>query len=155
MIDPATEDRIGEVADATAAEVDAAIDAANRAFKSWRTLNMLTRAELLHEAAAELRRIRPVVAEMLTREMGKPYKESFDEVSWSITAIDYYAEAARYENGKVIGLTVDGQLHFTPRANRLASSSRSCRSTIRSCCLPGKQRRRWRPATPSSSSRPI
>lgn len=113
VIDPATEDRIGEVAEATAAEVDAAIDAANRAFKSWRSLNMLSRAELLHEAAAELRRIRPVVAEMLTREMGKPYKESFDEVSWSITAIDYYAEAARHENGKVVGPTVDGQLHFT------------------------------------------
>jgi betaine-aldehyde dehydrogenase len=113
VIDPATEDRIGEVADATAAEVDAAIEAANRAFKSWRTLNMLSRAELLHEAAAELRRIRPIVAEMLTREMGKPYKESFDEVSWSITAIDYYAEAARHENGKVVGPTVDGQLHFT------------------------------------------
>jgi acyl-CoA reductase-like NAD-dependent aldehyde dehydrogenase len=113
IVDPATEDRIGEVANATPSEVQAAIDAANRAFKPWRSLNMLTRAELLHEAAAELRRIRPVVAEMLTREMGKPYKESFDEVSWSISAIDYYAEIARHENGKVVGPSVDGQLHFT------------------------------------------
>jgi len=74
---------------------------------------MLTRAELLHEVAAELRRLRPSLAEMLTREMGKPYKESYDEVSWSISAIDYYAEVARHENGKVVGPTVDGQLHFT------------------------------------------
>lgn len=113
IVNPATEDRIGEVADASSAEVRAAIDAANVAFKSWRALNMLTRAELLHDAAAELKRLRPVVAELLTCEMGKPYKESFDEVSWSISAIDYYAEVARHENGKVVGPSIDGQFHFT------------------------------------------
>ena len=58
---------------------------------------------------------RPLVAEMLTREMGKPYKESFDEVAWSASAIDYYAEIARHENGKVLGATVDGQFHFTTK----------------------------------------
>ena len=58
---------------------------------------------------------RPLVAEMLTREMGKPYKESFDEVGWSASAIDYYAEIARHENGKVLGSAVDGQFHFTTK----------------------------------------
>ena len=50
---------------------------------------------------------------MLTRESGKPYKEAFDEVSWSVTAVDYYAEVARHENGKVLGPAVEGQLHYT------------------------------------------
>jgi betaine-aldehyde dehydrogenase len=113
VIDPATENRISEIADATADEVQAAIAAANRAFSAWRATNMLTRAELMHQAAAEIRNIRPLLAETLTREMGKPYKESFDEVSWSISAIDYYAEVARHENGRVIGPSVDGQFHFT------------------------------------------
>ena len=113
IIDPATEEHISEVADATSEEVQAALLAASQAYRTWRSMNMLTRAELMHQAAAELRSIRPLLAEMLTREMGKPYKESYDEVSWSITAIDYYAEVARHENGKVIGPTVDGQLHFT------------------------------------------
>jgi betaine-aldehyde dehydrogenase len=113
VVDPATEDRLGEIADASQREVHAAIALANAAQRKWRATNMLSRAEVLHEAAAEMRRLRPVLAEMLTREMGKPYKESFDEVSWSISAIDYYAEVARHENGKVIGPTVDGQLHFT------------------------------------------
>ena len=62
-----------------------------------------------------IRANRPLVAEMLTREMGKPYKESFDEVSWAASAIDYYAEIARHEGGKVLGTTVDGQLHFTTK----------------------------------------
>ena len=58
---------------------------------------------------------RPLVAEMLTREMGKPFKESADEVSWSASAVDYYAEVARHDNGRVLGPTVDGQFHFTAK----------------------------------------
>ena len=31
----------------------------------------------------------------MTREMGKPYKESADEVEWSVSAIRYNAEVGR------------------------------------------------------------
>ena len=50
-----------------------------------------------------MRRQRALIAEMLTREMGKPYKESADEVTWSASATDYYAEIARHELGRVSG----------------------------------------------------
>ncbi len=113
VFDPATEDKIGEIADATPAEIEQAIVCAASAQKQWNATNMLTRAEALHAVASEMRRLRPLLAEMMTREMGKPYKEAFDEVSWCFSATDYYAEIARHENGKVIGPTVDGQLHFT------------------------------------------
>ncbi|HEV7985162.1 MAG TPA: aldehyde dehydrogenase family protein [Steroidobacteraceae bacterium] len=113
IIDPATEQVIGHFTDATPAEVDHAVQIANAAQKRWNKVNYHRRAELLHEVAQAMRRDRPVVAEMLTREMGKPYKESADEVSWSVTAIDYYAEIARHELGKVLGPTVDAQFHFT------------------------------------------
>ncbi len=113
IIDPATEEAIGRYTDATPAEIDAAVRAANAAQKRWHKVNYHRRAELLHEVAQAMRRDRPVVAEMLTREMGKTYKESADEVNWSATAVDYYAEIARHELGKVLGPTVDGQFHFT------------------------------------------
>ncbi len=112
VIDPATEDKIGEIADATPAEVDSAIAAAAIAQKQWNATNMLTRSEAMHAVATEMRRLRPLLAEMMTREMGKPYKEAADEVSWCTSATYYYAEIARHENGKVVGPTVDGQLHF-------------------------------------------
>src|SRR5260370_8850191 len=70
---------------------------------------------MLNELSRQVMAARPLVAEMLTREMGKPYKESFDEVAWSASAIDYYAEIARHENGKVLGSAVDGQFHFTTK----------------------------------------
>jgi acyl-CoA reductase-like NAD-dependent aldehyde dehydrogenase len=113
--DPATEQRIGQIADATAAEIDRAVAAANSAQRGWRNVNHHRRAELLHEVSRQVMAARPLVAEMLTREMGKPYKESFDEVAWSASAIDYYAEIARHENGKVLGSAVDGQFHFTTK----------------------------------------
>ena len=115
VTDPATEQRIGQIADATAADIDQAVAAANAAQRRWRTVNHHRRAELLHEVSRRVMKDRPLVAEMLTREMGKPYKESFDEVAWSASAIDYYAEIARHENGKVLGSAVDGQFHFTTK----------------------------------------
>src|SRR5271165_6523046 len=115
VIDPATEERIGEVALASAGEVDRSVEIAGAAQRAWSKVNYHRRAELLHEAARRVLSDRPLVAEMLTREMGKPYKESFDEVAWSASAIDYYAEIARHEAGKVLGATVDGQFHCTTK----------------------------------------
>jgi betaine-aldehyde dehydrogenase len=115
VIDPATETKIGSVTEATAEEIAETLETARSAQKKWHHVNFHRRAELLHEAARKMLANRPLVAEMLTREMGKTYKESFDEVSWSASATDYYAEAGRHEAGKVLGNTVDGQLHFTTK----------------------------------------
>jgi acyl-CoA reductase-like NAD-dependent aldehyde dehydrogenase len=115
VIDPATEEQVGEVADATPQEIAEAIAIARQAQRSWAKINFHRRADLLHEAAQRMIEGRPLVAEMLTREMGKPYKESFDEATWSTTATHYYAEVARHEAGKVLGSPIDGQFHFTTK----------------------------------------
>jgi betaine-aldehyde dehydrogenase len=115
VIDPATESCVGHFVTATEAEIDALVASANAAQRRWRKVNALTRAEALHEVARRIRADQPLVAEMLTREMGKPYKESFDEVSWSALAVDYYAEVGRHENGRVLGPTVDAQVHLVTK----------------------------------------
>lgn len=113
VVDPATEATLSHVAHATDAEIDEAVAAANSAQKTWNSQNALTRAAALHEVARQLRKLAPRLAEAATREMGKPYKETADEVEWSATAFDYYAEAARHEAGRVVGPVTDGQFHFT------------------------------------------
>ena len=113
VIDPATEETIGYMPFVTGAEVDEAIAVANQRQRAWNKVNALTRAELMHKIAANMRESRAMLGEMLTREMGKPYKETTDEVEWSATAIDYYAEIARHDYGKVVGPAVDDQFHFT------------------------------------------
>lgn len=113
VVEPATEDRIGQIADATDAEIDHAIDTANRARRMWMAMDPRSRAVILHDIAAVIRRDKAQYAECLTREEGKPFKESVDEVSWCATAIDYYAELARHETGRLAGATVPGQFHFS------------------------------------------
>lgn len=113
VIDPATEDRLGSIADATDAEVDQAIEIANRARKAWWTQDCRSRAVIMHDIAALIRRDKAIYAECMSREEGKPFKEAVDEVSWCATAIDYYAELARHETGRIAGATVPGQFHFS------------------------------------------
>jgi betaine-aldehyde dehydrogenase len=115
VIDPATEQRIGQIVDASAAEIDRAVEIANAAHRGWNRTSMLHRAELLHEVAAAIRAARPDLGELLTREMGKPYKESADEALWTASAIDYYAEVGRHEAGRVLGPAIAGQFHFTTK----------------------------------------
>lgn len=112
VIDPATEERIGRIADCSDAEVDDAIARATEARRQWNAMDSRSRAVMLHDIAALLRQDKRPYAECLTREEGKPFKESVDEVSWCATAIDYYAEIARHETGRLAGPTVPGQFHF-------------------------------------------
>jgi betaine-aldehyde dehydrogenase len=114
-IDPATEEVTGELAYAKIEEVDEAVSNAHRAQKIWERMNGLKRSEELHEVAHKLRAMAPQLAEALTREMGKPYKESFDEVEWTATAFNYYAEISRHEGGRLVGPVVDGQTHLVTK----------------------------------------
>lgn len=113
VIDPATGKQIGEFADVDPEEVDATVESANTAQRSWWALSALERAEALHEVAARVRKLRFDVAEILTRETGKPFKESADELMWTATAVDYYAELGRHNVGSVLGNSIAGQLHYT------------------------------------------
>jgi len=113
VIDPATEDKIGVIPETTEAEMDEAIAAANKAQKAWNQRSPLDRSHVLHEVANKMAGMTSLFAEALTREMGKPYKESVDEVHWSVHNIRYYAEIGRSEIGKVIGTAVEGQFHYT------------------------------------------
>jgi len=111
--DPSTAKRIGHFSAVTPDEVDQVVGSANAAQKLWWAESALHRAEKLHEVARDIDRLAPEVAELLTRETGKPYKESRDELTWSVSATDYYAELGRHSFGSVLGPSVAGQMHYT------------------------------------------
>ena len=112
VIDPATEDAIGAFAHGTADEVDRAVAAARAAQGGWWRLSALDRADALHEVSRRLREIRARIGEAMTREMGKPYRESHWEGGAAASAFDYYAEIARHEAGRVAGPAIAGQLQM-------------------------------------------
>ena len=113
VIDPATGQITGHFAKATGEEIDRAVAAATRAQRAWWALSALDRAAALHEVAAQMAAISARVGECLTREMGKPFRESNWEGGASAGAFRYYAELARHEQGRIAGPAIAGQLHMT------------------------------------------
>jgi betaine-aldehyde dehydrogenase len=109
---PATEEIIAEVPDASAADIDRAVDAARKSQPAWRRTAALERAELLHECAAGLLEAADELAVLLTREGGKTLKENRDEIDWSITAFRHLGEVARASQGRVVGPTKSGQINL-------------------------------------------
>lgn len=74
IIDPATEETLGAVHSATAAGVDAAVDAARRAFPAWADTPAAERADLLDAISAGLKARRAAVGDSISHEMGMPAK---------------------------------------------------------------------------------
>jgi acyl-CoA reductase-like NAD-dependent aldehyde dehydrogenase len=99
---PATEETIASVALPTAEQTDAAVAGAREAAPGWASTPAVERAELLHEVANRLRARTDELAELMTREGGKPVLENSDEVGWTAAAFDYYAEMGRNFAGRVI-----------------------------------------------------
>lgn len=74
VVDPATEQRVGVVPRGSAADVDAAVDAARRAFDPL--ISLAERRERLDRAIAAMEKRLPDIAETITREMGAPIRIS-------------------------------------------------------------------------------
>ncbi len=108
--DPAREEVIAEVAAPSAEQIDAAVEGARGAQREWAATPAAERAEALHELAARLRARTDELAELMTREGGKPLVENRDEVGWTASAFDFYAELARTSAGRVIPPVESSQL---------------------------------------------
>jgi acyl-CoA reductase-like NAD-dependent aldehyde dehydrogenase len=72
VIDPATEQVTGSVPAGTAAEVDAAVQAARAAFESWAKTSPEVRQKYLTAITEGLQARVPEIAELISHEMGSP-----------------------------------------------------------------------------------
>ncbi|XP_003703502.2 aldehyde dehydrogenase [Megachile rotundata] len=110
-VNPATAETIAEVQEGDAADINAAVHAAQEAFKlnsPWRTMDASERGRLLHRLADLIERDRAYLASLETLDNGKPYSASYEfDVPASIATLRYYAGWADKNGGKVI--PVDGQ----------------------------------------------
>ena len=113
VINPATEEMISEITEATEREIEVALGFAAAAQRKWWALSGAERADIMHEVTRATRAMSASLAESLTREQGKTYKEATDEIGWCASATSYYAEISRQEGGRVHGPSAPGQLHMT------------------------------------------
>lgn len=102
VFDPATGEVLADLPHATAADLDAAIDAATRAFPAWKALSAYERYRLLRRAADLIRERKDHIAQVMTREQGKVFAEAAIEVATSADILDWYAEEGRRAYGRVV-----------------------------------------------------
>jgi acyl-CoA reductase-like NAD-dependent aldehyde dehydrogenase len=95
VVNPATEEGIEEIETSSREDLDKAARRARQGFEEWRGFAGLDRAELFHEIASSLRSHADELAEIMTKEGGKPFIENRDEVTWTAACFDYYGEIAR------------------------------------------------------------
>lgn len=100
--DPANGDHIGHVPDLDAGRMDTSIDAATTAFAQWRDRPVGERADKLLAWYRAMLDNSEVLAELMTREQGKPIAEARGEVAYAASFLRWFAEEARRTTGATI-----------------------------------------------------
>lgn len=93
-VNPATGETLKTFAPFEDAQIEAALDAATRAFEQRRRTPFVRRADLMMSAAALLEREKEQLAQTITMEMGKLLRGSIDEVMKCARVCRFYAENA-------------------------------------------------------------
>ncbi len=108
-------DIIAEFPAATAADVSAAIVAAQVAFPAWRNTPGPERGRVIWRAANIARERADEIARTMTREEGKTFKESRGEVLKGISLLEYYAGEGFRMGGKTLPSEVRDTFTYTIR----------------------------------------
>ena len=93
VINPATETVLARCARASAAQLDAAVAAAKRAFPGWRDTPIEQRRAALNAIADRLEAHADELARLLTSEQGKPFADARGEIIGSVGYFRHYAQA--------------------------------------------------------------
>jgi succinate-semialdehyde dehydrogenase/glutarate-semialdehyde dehydrogenase len=102
VVNPATGKPIGKVAHAGIADLDRALEAAQRGFLAWRKIPANERAATMRRAAGLLRERAPEIARLLTLEQGKPFVEARGEVLAGADIIEWFADEGRRVYGRIV-----------------------------------------------------
>ena len=111
VFDPATGQRLADVARLGAAEADSAIAAADKAWPAWRAKTAKERGAILMKWFALLHQHADDLARIMTAEQGKPLAEAKGEVGYGASFLEWFAEEARRIYGETIPST-DGNKRF-------------------------------------------
>jgi len=105
VTDPATGAKLAEVPNLGAAQTEAAIDAANKAWPAWRALPAKARAAIMMKWFHLLNQHADDLARIMTAEQGKPLAEAKGEVGYGASFIEWFAEEARRVYGETVPST--------------------------------------------------
>ncbi len=102
VINPATEEVLGQLPLATQADLDDALAAAAAAFKTWKHSSPMERSAILRKAAELARARAPQIGRNLTLDQGKPLSQAIAEIVSCADHCDWHAEECRRIYGRII-----------------------------------------------------
>jgi succinate-semialdehyde dehydrogenase/glutarate-semialdehyde dehydrogenase len=102
VVNPATEEEIGRLPHADIADLDDALAAAARGFRTWSQTAPVERANVLYRAAALMRERQEEIATAITAEHGKPLTQARLEVIRGCEFFEWDAGEATRTYGRVI-----------------------------------------------------
>ena len=115
VTNPATDEVVGNVADASGDDTRKAIEAAAGAFEQWSRTPAPERGLILRKVATEMRERTEELARQLTLEQGKPVPEAAGEIEYAAGFLDWFAGEAERTYGDVIPPIKAGKRHFVVR----------------------------------------
>lgn len=101
---PANGEVVDTVPSAGSEDVDACVEAAQEAFPGWSETAPDDRSALLHKGIASIKEHSREIAELLTREQGKPLFEAQGELHHLIHGLEFYAGLASKLRGEQVPL---------------------------------------------------
>ena len=110
LIEPATGSALGSIPRASADDVDRAVRAAHAAFAAWQAVNTRERGRILLKLANLIREHTDELARTESRNVGKPIRDSRDEVALAADCFEYYAGTTNKVGGQTIPGAAPGVL---------------------------------------------
>jgi succinate-semialdehyde dehydrogenase/glutarate-semialdehyde dehydrogenase len=102
VFNPATGKEIGRVAHAGKADLDRALEAAQKGFETWRDMAPAERAKIMRKAAALIRERAGEIAPLLTQEQGKPLAEAKGETLAAAELTEWFADEGLRVYGRLV-----------------------------------------------------
>ncbi len=102
VLDPATGQKLADVANLGPLEAEASIAAANAAWPAWRSKTGKERSIILRKWFDLLMANQDDLGRILTAEQGKPLPEAKGEIAYGASFVEWYAEEAKRVNGETL-----------------------------------------------------
>jgi succinate-semialdehyde dehydrogenase/glutarate-semialdehyde dehydrogenase len=100
--DPATGQKLADVANLGPSDAETAVKAANAAWPAWRAKTGKERSLILRKWFDLLMANQDDLGRLMTAEQGKPYAEAKGEVAYGASFVEWYAEEAKRVNGETL-----------------------------------------------------
>ena len=102
VTNPATGEVIGTVPSISENQLEEVVQYANEAFQTWRNYTAYERADLMDKWFNLLEENKKLIAETLTKEQGKPFREALGEVGYANSFVEWYKEEGKRIYGETI-----------------------------------------------------